>query len=116
MRIVSFAEFLTMPEGTVFSFYQDIGNFGGLCVKLDTITGEQGPLDYFYKSLTSEIGGIDSDSDMDLLEKAQEPGASVPMVFDTVYREGLFDHDALYAVWSREDVAGLIKALEEAVT
>ena len=114
MKIVRFAEFLTMPVGVVFSSYQPIGVFGGLCVKLETVTGDYGAVDYFYKPLASEVGGSGSEEDMALFEKAQEPGASVPMVFDTVCREGLFGYDALYAVWSREDVAGLIKALGEA--
>lgn len=114
MKIVSFHEFLTMPEGTVFCGYDPVGNFGGLCIKENTITTEHGPVDFVYRPLTSDLGGYGSDEERDLLEQTQR-GEPVPIVFDSSWREALYGDQAFYAVWDTADVKGLIAALSDTV-
>lgn len=107
MKIVNRKVFLDLPSGTIYAKYKPIC-FEELCIKEESI----GDSDWFYRSLTREIESSGSDEYMDLLEIARQNGIELPMVFDVSSRDGCFNEDQLFAVWSKDDVKGLISVLQ----
>lgn len=109
MRIVSRAELLKLPPGTVYSEYEPC-YFRDLSVKVDTWEN-----DWLYDSL---FVPLDTTSDSDYLAKCDvaERGEDVPLDFHSTSRDGTFDDKQLYAVFSPEDVEKLIARLQEALT
>lgn len=109
MRIVTAATFLAMPAGTVFAKFNP-NVFGELMVKAETT--EQGN-DFYYVSPTDEVdepGPFVFEHEIYL-----EEGTPVPLDFNTVMRDGMYDMNQLYAVWERKDVEGLIGRLHQAL-
>lgn len=109
MRIVDKKEFLTLPEGTVYSGYQPCV-FDGLFIK-----GETWDNDFLENNLIAELDCSGSDERFDILSKVENTGESFKLDFDCYGREGLFDDEMKYAVYEKEDVEGLIKTLQESL-
>lgn len=118
MRIVSRDEFLRCPDGTIFAkFGGPEGNpedafFGDVCI----MGGACGP-DFVVQDLTAQFEGwTGSDSHFEEIDRmASDPGhESPPLDYDSAGRDGLFDQNQRFAVWSREDAARLIARLTEA--
>lgn len=89
---------MKMPEGTVFSSYEPdiINNL--------YVTGGQCGADFLVCCLLDGLGGGCESKQFEKLRRGEE----VPLVFaDAFGREGLFDEDMAYAVWSKDDVRGL---------
>ena len=109
MKIVSRKEFMKLPLGTVFSYYEPCV-FHDLNVKASDLK-EGWEVDFLYDEI---IGAIDSHSSEDRSDKceAMERGESVPMDFESTGREGLFDEERLYAIYEKEDVEKLIDRLK----
>lgn len=106
MRIVNREEFLKLPENTLFSEFEP-NVFTGLLIKEKSLTD-----DYFEIEL---IGNIDSNDYSDHNKKltdAEENGVSLPLDFECLCRNGAFQQDQLYAVYEKQDVAGLIESLQ----
>jgi hypothetical protein len=112
MRIVSKQEFYTLPEGTVFSFYEPC-IIRGLLIKGETLFYDGEPGDFIHNDLIGNIECSGSDEYDDKLEDSQENGTNMPLDFENTSRDGLYDEDALYAVYTPEDVQGLIDCLAE---
>lgn len=114
MRIVDRAAFLALPAGTVFSKYSPC-IFGELLIKGDSLPFlyGSGPGDFTYTSIADAVDFSDT---FDFLETTQaaEAGKEVAMDFYCYSRDGLYD-DEHFAVWSREDVKGLIGRLQQAL-
>ena len=110
MRIVSRAEFMLLPAGTLFSRYSS-RVFGNLCVKCETTDYN----DFRYQRIADAIAYDDTVEFVELLDKWQETGCSVAMDFEDDKRDGVFDDAQLFAVWDREDVAALIVRLRRAL-
>lgn len=106
MRIVDRATFLALPAGTVFNKYE-FGNIGDPCIKGDTWNNCQDFLVQYLDTLACEPGTEYIDAHNRL-----EDGADVPLDFDCLDRDGLFDDDQLFAVWSDADVEALIVRLQ----
>jgi hypothetical protein len=106
MRIVSRAELMSMPEGTVYSnFEPDI--FSGLHVT----GGPCGP-DFLTCSLLTQFVGEDSSEHFHAICDRLVKGESVPLEFGESFgREGLFDHEMVYAVWEKSDLNRLADLL-----
>lgn len=104
MRIVSRAQLMELPAGTVYSYYEP-HVFHGLEVKDETCVHEGKPIDWFTVSL---LASFDADS-TDIDEKVFDPldrGEDVPLVFGECYgRDGCFDDKQQYAVWSKNDIS-----------
>lgn len=111
MRIVNLATFLTMRPGTVFSKYEPCV-FGELMVKHES---SESTCDFYCSGLANEVDSCELGEMIDLLETAQETGSSVPLHFNTVSRDGLYEQSQLFAVWERADVEGLIGRLQAAL-
>lgn len=116
MRIVNRGKFMTLPAGTVF---QKFGRgepgphldltFGPISIKGET-TGE----DFVVVDYGSPWPADCECSDTwikRLIEMAEQGADSGPLDFDCGGRDGLFDDGQRFAVWSADDVLGLVKAL-----
>lgn len=114
MKIVSRQEFLSFPSGTVFSFYETC-IIRGLMVKHETIYHNGIASDFTYQDL---IGNIDNDGSDDYFEKlleAPKNKTDLKLDFECIQRDGLFEQDSMYAVYTLEDVQGLISCLSKAI-
>lgn len=108
MRIISRAELMKLPEGTIFAYYRPC-IFGGLHIK-----GTTGPHDFDVMSLDGNIECDGSEDFVDILDNAVESGESFDLDFDRYGREGFFDNDQLFAIYEEKDMIGLINTLIEA--
>jgi len=102
MKIVDRKTFLALPEGTVFAKYKPCV-FEALSIK-----GETWGNDFLVQYIDTALSADEADN---LLYGAAETGASLPMDFDCLSRDGCFDDDQLFAVWERADVEALIARL-----
>lgn len=108
MKILTKAEFLKCPPGTIFSNYQPIV-FEGLYVKGESWSEN----DFYLSCVLDDFDHSDTGEFADACERMQG-GENVPMVFGgTEQREALYDSSTLYAVWSREDVASFAQFLTQ---
>ncbi len=110
MRIVTRREFMKLPIGTIFSYYEPMC-FRDLAIKASDLK-EGWTVDFLYDDI---IGQIDNSGSDDFFEKCErmEKGESMPMDFEQTGREGLFEDKQLFAVYEREDVEKLIRRLQK---
>ena len=94
MKIVSFEEFVELPEGTIFSYYEP-AFCAGLYRKGETIYNAAKAIDYFEESLVPNCW----------------TGAP-PTVGDGEGRWGAYELDQEYALYEPEDVATLIALIQ----
>ena len=105
MRIVNLEEFEKLPSGTVYSKYEDCVFYGFM------LKGETYEYDFTYADLIGNVECNDSD-DYSIKCELMKKGASLPT--EIIYeRDGLFIKEQLFAVYEREDIDRLIKALKE---
>lgn len=113
MKIVGRDEFLKMPAGTVFSKYT-LCNFGDVSIKGETIwfdDTQDAAHDFYYQQIADSVDcDVFTDTMCDYA-----PGQVLVMDFDCESRDGFFDKDEKYAVWSRDDSMKLIARLARAV-
>lgn len=108
MRVVDRKTFLALPPGTAYckgaKWY-----FNGLCFK-----HENAGTNDWYGFDPAWVDGNDSGECFDRLEEMAERGASYPMQ-DSISRDGLFDADALFLVFERDDLLRLREMVDEAI-
>lgn len=108
MRIVNRAEFLKLPRGTVFAKYSPCV-VGDLCIKVGNFGNTT---DFQYDSIGDQFDRYKLEVGVDEFD-AMVAGTEVPVDFNMTSRDGLNDEDQYFAIWSREDVDGLIQRLQE---
>lgn len=101
MRIVSYEEFIELPSGTMYCETEPCF-FGALKIKGDTINDGK---DWFLIPL---VDNLDNPEDYDKAKKED-----VPFDFTTSERDGMFDYNREFAIYSTEDIEQFIKALEK---
>ena len=109
MKIIGRAEFLELPTGTLFAKYSPC-IFGDLCIK-----GKSRANDFYAVALTDGIKSDGTDDWIAAITQAEKGTVHIEMDFDTECRDGLFDQDQRFAVYSTEDTTKLIKRLQEAL-
>lgn len=109
MRIVNREEFLAMPAGTVFAKYKPC-IFDDLEIKGGSLTN-----DFYAQELSVPIKAASDHEFSDILYRAEADGCEVELDFYNEYRDGLYDKDQLFAVYSKEDVQQLIKRLTDTI-
>lgn len=109
MKIVNLEEFRKMPSGTLFSKFEPCV-FESLEIK-GLNTGLQ---DFYSQDISSAVVDLQSGCPEKLLD-AHTSGESLPMDFDSVCRDGMYNGKQLFAVWESRDVVGLISRLQEAL-
>lgn len=108
MRLYQRAEFLKLPEGTIFNKGVQ-WNFGCLSVK-----GESTNYNDFYCCDLDWVDGNNSEECFDRLDSMLKDGASFPAQ-DSGCRDGLFDDDAIFLVWERADLEKLRGYVDDAI-
>jgi hypothetical protein len=105
VKIVNKKEFLKQPPGILFSKYRP-------CVfDLLMIKGESLINDFYYQDIAD---GLDCESGEDFVGKlsdSEKNGTELKMDFYCQGRDGLFEDDQLFAVWSDDDRDALIDRL-----
>lgn len=104
MKIINRAEFLKLPEGTVY-FKGERWCWGQLCVK--TVSYEN---DWRYIEF-DQVPCRDSEEWLVNQERMLETGESMPMV-PTEIRDGSFEDDDLFLVYDNADIKLLKEYLE----
>jgi hypothetical protein len=100
MKIVSRAQLMELPRGTVWSWYEP-----SVIEMLMIKTNDPHP-DYPDHDHVTIIDGL-FDDEMDALER----GEAVPLDLDNNGREGMYDEKQQYLVYDEDDVRTIIKAL-----
>jgi hypothetical protein len=109
MKIVDRETFLRLPAGAIYAKF-DPHSIGHPCVKGMTIGG-----DWVVQDLTPYFEGVQDDrSYFEIIDAMLAGQESPPADYDFCGRDGLFDLDQQFAVWSAEDVRGLISVLQQA--
>jgi len=112
MRILNRTEFLAMPSGTVYCKYTRMGIMDDLCVKYGSLSN-----DWYYLELADFD---DCDSSEEMFERLDEMEKHSHLIYpkkcDTTARDGLFDDDQLFMVYSDHDVRNIIQKLIETIT
>ena len=113
MRIVNRAEFLTLPPGTLYCKVPADArtcDMDAVCIKGDSMGNDW---------VVQELSGwfTDCDDTMDFLEAWDEmrAGGERAVELDCGCRDGLFDEDQRFAVFSLDDHVNLIARLTRAL-
>lgn len=110
MRIVNRAAFLAMSPGTVFA------KFSPNCIEAPAIKWDTVGEDYVVQTLDPLFEGWETCLDYhDTLASMIAGNPSPPVDYDSAGRDGLFDKDQLFAVWSEDDHVALIAVLVKAL-
>jgi hypothetical protein len=128
MKIVSRAEFLKMPKGTVFCkfprFDETTRSYGEYLFGIDEpnikITDGSKANDFFYIGLGTSLEPKDCRSCSDFFDTLEDMeahlGKDVPFEY-SIDRDGLYEDvkKVGFAIFSRSDVFAIINALQEAL-
>ena len=93
MKILTFSEFVQLPEGTIYSYYEP-AICRGLYRKGGNLTHDGIPTDFWEASVIAECVNGD-----------------FPKVEHIESRWGLYDYDQCFAVYDEADIALMIKML-----
>lgn len=116
MKIVDRATLMALPAGTVFQTFDPIV-FGEIMVKGETWPSRTGGLGDFIEAPLSAIEGDPTcGSWKRLMETRDYVGIEVEMDHDCSSRDGMFDPDQLYAVWSADEVRAVAERLLKTLT
>jgi hypothetical protein len=114
MRIVSRKEFLEMPSGTIFLKYSPI-NFGELCIKGETCKSSFITDDFFLTCIPC-ANAFDTGEMIKLFDNAEKDSSfSIPLDFETMGRDGLWDKDQKFAILEKHDIETFITVLRAAI-
>jgi hypothetical protein len=112
MKIVNKQEFYKLPEGTLYSEYEPCV-LNGLNVKGMNMVGLDNKLiDFTLKSIIGNVYCDSSDDFVNILTDAEENKTSIKLDFDYYGRDGLYEDDALYAIYEEKDIDDFIKQLQ----
>ncbi|MCX6897034.1 MAG: hypothetical protein NTZ16_16420 [Verrucomicrobia bacterium] len=105
MRIVNRLAFLQMPEGTVFTKYKPCVGDAPM-VKHETIWHNEGKTagDFYASDVLGAVPDSDSSGDaFDKFDAMEKDGTLELPVENAICRDGLFDEDQLFIVFSDAD-------------
>lgn len=119
MRIVDRKTFISLPKGTLFCKFENGASpeFGDLMIKGDSIgeeTKEQ-TAGFFYQDLSGSYDPVVNDDYYETLVTMMKTGMDVPMNFDAGSRDGFYDKEQHFAVFSLNDQLQLKDRLERAI-
>jgi len=109
MRIVDRATFLTLPAGTLYAKVSADPvdcNFGELLIKGDSLSN-----DWYAQELVGWFTECDDSGDWSEAWDHMRAGGECIVELNCSARDGLFDADQLFAVFSRTDHIKLIQRL-----
>lgn len=103
MKVVNRKEFLAMPPGTLYTLFKPCYT-DGLAIKHDTLDNGN---DWFYTEL------IASSENGDLV--GMDAGEKVPFSANWQGRDGAFDQEQKFIIYSPEDIRAFAKTLAELI-
>lgn len=115
MRIVNRETFMAMPSGTLFAKYAPC-YFEGMAIKGDTIMGDgDAPIDWFYQDIIPHfVESHDTGEWVTTLTKLEDGFPHALLDYQSWSRDGCFEDEQLFAIWSAADLSGLITCLMSA--
>lgn len=108
MRVVDRKTFLSLHEGTAYCKGKR-WFFGGIEFKRDNVGSND-----WYSFEPNWIESEGSHESFDILDDMLATGKSHPMI-DTITRDGLFDGDALFLIFERDDLLKLRDMIDTAI-
>lgn len=111
MKLVTYADFLNLPDGTLYAEYKPTGNIGNLSIKRDTIIGFTGkPCDFRYSDLIT----IDYDDTEDFFTTCErlEKGEETKLHFKTIQRHGIYE--GLFLIFDTMEIFNMVGLLSHA--
>lgn len=109
MKILNRKEFLDTEAPVLYHKYESVGNFGELCIKTSSPKDKWGN-DWTYQDITESTAN-DSNEFIELMTNA-EKGFLFRFDLNCEERDGLYDEQALFAVYDKSDIEQLIKKLQ----
>ena len=111
MKIVNRTEFLSMPTPFMYVKCDNYGNSDGdMCINCGTTTSKK---DWFYNSCILEPDSNDSNERWNKWFKMLDDSSlDLPVIADDIKRDGRFDNDQRFIVFSRDDFKTLIDMLQ----
>lgn len=117
MKIYNRAEFMKLPENVLFAFGPHKEGVielpaTALCIKLGTFNN-----DFLYRSLVD----LDYDNSNDLYDITEDAikqvrtegiSGNYPLDMEATRGEGLYDNDALYTVFDKEEIKAIVSSLQ----
>ena len=89
MKVISRDELMDMPSGTIYQKWKPCV-FGEIYVKRETIVHDGKNIDWFHSAYSLVGAGCADENGIIEMEECE-------------FRDGCFDHDQLYAIWSASD-------------
>jgi hypothetical protein len=105
VKIVSRKEFLTLPNGIVYSKYQTLGAIDGLYQKVETRTN-----DWLYQDFLACVDASSSIDFFDVMSSAEQ-GEHFSLDLSCHERDGMYEESDLFVIYSRDDLHKLISSL-----
>lgn len=109
MKILNKKEFLKLPNGTVFSNYEDI-IFSGLYIKGDSNL-EVGI--FIYRNLLQNIDGFTNWEEYEIVNSAKENKTSFTMNLEIGDCNKSFDDSEMFVIYEKRDLEQLIGKLNQ---
>lgn len=107
MKIINRKQFFELPDGIIYSKYNPC-YFDGLYIRLEVIKNINGePIDFYYKDLIAQLDVNDSEEYNDVLLEVEKTNGDIKLNFNCSLRDGFYDDDEMFAVYSREDIINL---------
>lgn len=103
VKIYNRTDFLKLPENTIFVKGARCYFIGDMCIK-----GETWGNDFLYSSLYN-FDADDSGNWANKFDDALENGTSLEADFEIAQRDGLYEDDAVFLVYEKEDIKKLIE-------
>lgn len=113
MRIVDRKTFLSLPEGTVYSKISEGFDIDELCVKMNSAGYGN---DWIYIKINDFHYGESSSETFDKLEEMEGSGENIDINCEETMRDGLYENDQMFAVFSKYDIIHMIAALSKGIT
>lgn len=115
MKILTLKEFLECPEGTLFcKLYgneKSVDAFDNLAIKLENASGN----DFCYQSLESWDSPKGEDHMGYIIDQLEKPEKSFPFDPEATSRDGFYESDQLFCVFSIEEHQRVIDLLQAAL-
>lgn len=101
MKIVDRKQFLSLPEGIVYSKYQSLGMISGLYQKHRSYSN-----DWVYQDFLAMVDSEDSHEFTDIMFEA-EKGGKFTIDLDCAERDGSFEDSDMFVIYDKMDITRL---------